>query len=461
MNDISFKVITAYFSILKNKQLLQVEKDNIDVIKKIYNEMSQSQKSGFAILSDVKKVESSLQNAEYNLLVQKNQLQDWVSMLEYHTLRKINANEIRDEKLVFKKPRTLEEALNEAYKNNPKILAALNNLEAQHNRHKASKAWKYPSLDLVAEKSKTGDNKASYGQTDQIQYYLNLDYNFSLGGEGKHTEKKQLIELSKYRNNLSSIRNKIKFDVTKVWNNINTLDKQKGNLEYYFIHSSSTIDLYKQEFDIGERKLLDLLVAQKEYVSANRNLISSKYDTDLLNYELMYLTSDVNKAKKDMYVNSIENIIEEKKEKIIEKPKIIIEKPKRAFVQPKVAFVKPEIKTIKVVEPDPSVELVYSNPYKKMLLDPKNKNKYLINLAVYSKNANLDRLVYAHNLTNNSYAYKIENTSMKKLVQGIYNSKESAIKALDKLKKHKDIRSNSPYVTKVTRTQELLLQRMK
>ena len=444
MNDISFKVITAYFSILKNKKLLEVEKDNIDVIKKIFNQISQSHESGFAILSDVKKVEASLQNAEYNLLVQKNQLEDWLSMLEYHTLRKIKSNEIKNEELDFRVANSLDSALNEAYKNNPKILSALNNLEAQHTKHKASESWKYPTLDFIAEKSKTGDSGSSYGRTDQIQYYLNLDYNFSLGGEGKYKEKKQLIELSKYRNNLSSIRNKIKFDVTKVWNKITTLNKQKDNLEYYYLHSSSTIDLYKQEFDIGERKILDLLVAQKEYVSSNRNLISAKYDLDLLNYELMYLSSDINKPKRNIYTEIDEvNTIHE--------PTVVHEEIAEVIVK----------KPIKTNIPDASIELVYSNIYKDSLLNPKNINKYLINLAVYSKNSNLDRLVYTHNLKNTSYAYKVENTNLKKLVHGIYDTKESALKALDKLNMNKDIKSNSPYITKVTSTQELLSKRIK
>lgn len=433
MNDISFKVITAYFSILKNKKLLQIEKDNIKVITNIFNEISESHKSGFAILSDVKKVEAALQNAEYNLLVQENQLKDWISMLEYHILRKVKPDEIEEEKSVFKVPTSLEAALNQAYENNPKILSALNNVNAQHSKYKASQSWKYPSLDFVAEKSKTGDSGTSYGTTDQMQYYLNLDYKFSLGGEGKHKEKKQLIELSKYKNNLSSIQNKIKFDVTKVWTNMTILNEQKSNLEYYYIHSSSTIDLYKQEFEIGERKLLDLLVAQKEYISSNRNLVSANYDIDLLKYELMYLTNDFNKP---------DNHIPEK----IEAVKI---ENKKMMVLPK-----QEIE-------NEFEELVYSNSYKEMLLDPKNKDKYLINLAVYSKNSNLDRLVNNHNLSDSSYAYKIENTNLKKLVYGIYDTKESAKKALSKYIKSKDINSNSPYVTKIKVTQEFLSKMIK
>jgi adhesin transport system outer membrane protein len=413
-DDITFKVLQSYYNILKNKRLVEVEKSNIIVINKIYEEIVQSHKSGFSVLSDVKKVESALQNAKYNLLVQENELSRWIVSLEYYIVNKIDVNKINEQDINLILPKTLDEAIELAYKDNAKVLSLIKAIEAQSYKYKSEDSSKYPSLDLVAQKSKTGDSGSSYGDTKETQIYLNLDYKFSFGGEDKARQNKEKYQLNKIRNNLANLKNKLRLDITNVWNKIESLKQQQEHLEYYFIHTTSTIDLYKQEFDIGVRKLLDLLVAQGEYVESEKNLITAKFDRKILKFELAYLSGEITEP--------------------VMKSKVL--KPNYDFK-----------------------EYVFSNEYLKKLLDIKNSNKYIINLAVYEYEDNLKKLISNNNLQNVSYAYVIENTKLIKVVTGIFNSQKEATNALKKYNKRKDISENRPYITKVGIIQKSLLKR--
>jgi len=93
-------------------------------------------------------------------------------------------------------------------------------------------------------------------------------------------------------------------------------------------------------------------------------------------------------------------------------------------------------------------EIVYSSTYKKNLMNPKNANKYVINLAIYEYRENLRKLIFRHNFQNNSYAYKISSTNLMKAVYGIFDTRKDALNEIKKYNE-KAITNNVPYVTKV------------
>jgi len=411
--DITYNVLVAYYNIINNKKLVQVEKNNIEVIQKLYNEISQSHKSGFAVLSDVKKVDASLQNAKYNYLVQKNDLDRWIATLEYYTLQNVDAKKIIEQNIKIRQYATIEDALKDAYRENPKIQSIYNAISAQSYLHKSTNSWKYPSVDLVLEHSKSGDHDSIIGDTTQTQVYLNLDYQFSLGNQHKYNTNKELYELKKLKKQHESLKNKLKLDITNVFEKMKSLEGQIDHLEYYFIHTSATIDLYKQEFDVGSRDLIDLLSAQTEYVSSEKNLISGKYDSKILNFEMMYLTGNI---------------------------------------------MKPVLESKTIDKTESFNELIFSQGYYNRLMDPKNKNKYLIHLAVYKYEKNLKRLIENNKLHNTIYGFTIDNTKLVKLVHGIFNTKKEAQKYLNKYDSKKDINDNKPYITKVSRVQKMIHQ---
>ena len=409
--DITYNVLVAYYNIIKNKKLVFIEKNNINVINKLFNEISQSHKSGYAVLSDVKKVEASLENAKYNYLVQKNQLDRWIATLEYYTLKDVNEKEIYEQDIQIILQKTLQEAIEEAQNSNPKIQALIKAIAAQTFYHKSTKATNLPTLDVVLEHGKSGDHDSLIGDTTQTQLYLDLNYKFAIGGAEKSKQKQAAIELKRLQHQLSSLRNKIKLDVTNIWEKTASLIKQIEHLEYYFIHTSSTIDLYKQEFDVGSRGLIDLLSAQEEYVTSEKNLVTARYDIKLLNFEQMYLSGNV---------------------------------------------MKPVMNSKVVTKSDSYKEYMFSQSYYNKLMDPQNKNKYIIHLAVYKYEKHMNKLLDKNRIRNNTYGFVIDNTNLTKIVFGIFDSHKAAQKHLSKYIKRKDVSDNKPYITRASVVQKMI-----
>jgi adhesin transport system outer membrane protein len=403
-NDITQKVTNAYYNIIKNKKLLKVSQNNVIVIKNIYKNIKKSYKSGFAILSDVKKVEATLQNAKYQVLAQVNAIQDWKNTLEYYTASSIDDTTLIDDTIKREIPKTLKKALKIAMENNPELLSTRYTSQANLYKYESSKSNKYPTVDLFLDKTKSGDSNSNYGTTDQLKLYLSLNYKLSFGNEQRYERESKVKEYKKSLNNLELEKNKLKYHITKVWEKLDILNKQKKHLEYYYTYAQSTIDLFQQEYNIGNRKLLDLLIAQADFVTAKSNLISANYDYKIQVFELLsYMGKNI---------------------------KVITEHKKT-------------INTYHHID-----EIVYSESYKKALLDPKNANKYVINLAIYEYRENLRKLIFRHDFQNKSYAYKISSTNLMKAVYGLFNTRKEALNEIKKYNE-KAITNNVPYVTKV------------
>ena len=58
-------------------------------------------------------------------------------------------------------------------------------------------------------------------------------------------------------------------------------------LHKYKSFSEETLTLYKEEYDIGRRNLLDLLSAQNDFINAKAQIIKANYEALLAKYRIL------------------------------------------------------------------------------------------------------------------------------------------------------------------------------
>jgi adhesin transport system outer membrane protein len=105
-------------------------------------------------------------------------------------------------------------------------------------------------------------------------------YNLFKGGAdlAKERETAFLVQES------MEVRNKTYREVVRTtrlsWNALVSIEAQMGDLKDHSVSSKSTVGVYRQQFVLGDRTLLDLLDAQNESFNATTAYITGKY-TDL------------------------------------------------------------------------------------------------------------------------------------------------------------------------------------
>ena len=65
------------------------------------------------------------------------------------------------------------------------------------------------------------------------------------------------------------------------------IDKQLVELKRYRDFSNETLELYKEEYDLGRRTLLDLLSAQNDLINAKSQIVRANYDSLFAKFRIL------------------------------------------------------------------------------------------------------------------------------------------------------------------------------
>ena len=113
---------------------------------------------------------------------------------------------------------------------------------------------------------------------------LRLRYNFYSGGKDIASERSAAYKVSEAQDINASAHRQVTESFGLAWNAFKMLALQKKYIKQHVITSKDTQVAYKQQFDIGQRNLLDLLdtenelfQARQDYLDADFNELSAKY----------------------------------------------------------------------------------------------------------------------------------------------------------------------------------------
>lgn len=303
-NDVAFNVIRHYINVLKYNDLFNLEKENVLLTKDILSKTESLVEAGSGSIADAKKVSSSLQLAEFNLLTQENNLLD-----SQFNLAKLTGKRIEKENLVipnftFELPKSKEEALNHAIKFNPSIIVTNHNIETAKAQLVQNRSKFSPTVDFELaynfDRNTGGDEGHERNYTALIVFKQNL-YN---GQADLNSVKKSKMTIKQEYEIQRDIKRQIIEGLELSWSAYTMLQKQIIFLNSYQEQSKATLDLYTEEFEAGTRTLIDLLTAQDDYISARNKLITANYDLLFAKYRVLDAMGElVNGIFKDSSLN--------------------------------------------------------------------------------------------------------------------------------------------------------------
>ncbi|MGH1472637.1 MAG: TolC family outer membrane protein [Cellvibrionaceae bacterium] len=279
---LALEVITAYLDVLRYRKLVKLAEDNYIEHRLIYNDIKQRAQAGISRAVDFEQAEARLALAESNLLTENTNLHD-VSRRYFRLLGELPAADLAEINLPLDTvPTSRTSALTEAYEFSPVLLSAAYNYSASKAEMKEKNAPYMPSVDLRARQDKFDDDvNGLTGQFDETAIELVFTYNLFRGGSDS-AAKRQYRELVSYRDEL---REKACRDVTQTvsisFNDILSLTKQKELLARNQVSSEKVREAYRNQFDIGQRTLLDLLDTENEYFDVRRSYTNATYDLQI------------------------------------------------------------------------------------------------------------------------------------------------------------------------------------
>ena len=288
-NDISFNMVEKYLNVLKNYKLLQNAKDSVDFNQRMYEDIQNLNDAGLNAASSISKVKAGLSLAKVNYIVQKNNTRD----SEFHFARilgqKPNVTNMELPVLDVKLPKTIESATLYAIKNNPSMLVSHYNIEGAKALYKKSSSSYYPKIDFEIEQLYNDYDKDNSFDTpdDRFRVGLQLNWNFYRGGADKAAKQKAISKIHQEHQIHQDLQRQVIEGLELSWSAYEIIHEQIIQLEEYSKYSESTLNSYKEEYNLGKRSLLDFITAQNDVVNSRAQMIRAQHEELFAKYRLL------------------------------------------------------------------------------------------------------------------------------------------------------------------------------
>jgi len=278
MQSVALDTATAYFDLLRYRRLVSYAQDNFVVHKQIFDKIKSRVDAGVGKKVDLEQATGRLALAEANLLTETTNLYD-VSARFQRLVGELPPDTVNEVMLTGEGMEgSADQVLDTAYKQNPNILAAIENIVAVEKSVTGRKAPFMPRLDLQGRKiiDVNGASKNSTLAADTLE--VTASWNIFNG----FTDKSNLDSAVETLNRSHDLRDKACIDTRQLvaiaYNNIKQLNEQVAYRKQHQDSIENARLAYRKQYDIGQRTLLDLLDTENEYFQSRRNFTNAEMD---------------------------------------------------------------------------------------------------------------------------------------------------------------------------------------
>lgn len=287
VNDTSFETLNFYLQVMKNRELLEIQKENVEINSEIFKKVQKLYDAGLTTLSEVNKIESALSLAKANYVVQENTLLDSTYNMQKVLGRPIEPQKMLRPELGVALPANIDEATELAIENNPSLLVGKYNVKLAQETHKEKKSPFYPSLDIEISQNMNKNLSGIEGEYDNLRAMAYLRYNFFNGFADKAELQKSVSAIHQEIETKNQLKREVIEGLNLAWSANEKLENQLEHLNEYKKFSLQTLTLYSKEYDLGRRSLLDLLSAQNDFIAAKAQIINTEYSMLFAKYRIL------------------------------------------------------------------------------------------------------------------------------------------------------------------------------
>jgi len=274
---ISLRATEAYIEVMRQSELLELLESSLDEHKNIYDQMSLRSDAGVGSRSDLDQISARLSLASSNFVAGENNLQDAISNFygivgyipDVSTLAKPEGVAV---------PNSIEDAIANAFNNNPQLKSADADIEAAKAQYRASKSQLYPTLALEGDRTWNEDIDGIEGKNEDWVIALRLRYNLYNGGSDSARKKQTAYLIEEAKEIRNTTKRQVEEGMRLSWHAYEYTQKQLNFLTTYSESVVATREAYRKQFNIGKRSLLDLLNTENELLEAKSNYLNASYD---------------------------------------------------------------------------------------------------------------------------------------------------------------------------------------
>jgi adhesin transport system outer membrane protein len=291
-NETAFEVAEVYLNLLMAEKLLRLAKQNQFEHERIREDIKTKVNSQLAAPADLAQVDARLANTRSSTVAAKNRLFDLKN--KYRLIVGKTANTLVEPKPNFDAlPPSLESATTKAKQSHYKLLAAKQKTKANNAEYQASKAGYYPDITLELTSNYDEDTGGVPGKDENAAVMLKVDYALYDGGKRSSKKRASAYRYQQAIEQRRTMEREIALEVETAWYAMKLLEEQTGFLQDNVTAALKAEEGYQEQFKVGRRELLDVLISKTETFRARQSYIDAYYRQLIAVYRLKLSTGNL------------------------------------------------------------------------------------------------------------------------------------------------------------------------
>jgi outer membrane protein, adhesin transport system len=274
----ALEAVRAYLDVVRMRRLVELAEDSY-VQHRYYQQQIQSRfRAGVGRGVDLEQASARVALAESNLATETANLHDVVARYMRVVGEAPTQEPPRPDMLSAGMPASSGEAMELALRNSWAINAAIENLRAARAAVRERQSAFQPKVEA---RVRAGAGRNFDGVPDQkrdTSAELLLTWNLFAGGSDQAAVRQQ----TNLMNQAADLRDKACRDARQIaaiaYNDVGKLDEMLRALDRNVLAIEKARDAYRQQFDIGQRSLLDLLNSENELYTSKRAYANADFD---------------------------------------------------------------------------------------------------------------------------------------------------------------------------------------
>lgn len=282
---VGLDAVEAFLEVQRQRERTELAEGNVGVHRQRLGQVQQRAQAGGGNIADVRQAEARLANAESGLVQTQGNLRDAEALF----IRVVGqAPETLDEAAIpGELPADVEAAVGTALENSPTVAFARQDVRTAEADVKQQEASLFPDIRLEVSASANDDVDGRTDDEYDASALVVFRYNLYRGGADTARIREFKWRLAEAIDAMHTNERRVSEDARVSWNAIETSSSNVTILGQEVVANERTRDVYKQQFEIGQRGLLDLLDADNELYLASDSLITARYAEVFANYRLL------------------------------------------------------------------------------------------------------------------------------------------------------------------------------
>ena len=269
---------TAYYDVVRYRKLVALAEDNYIQHKVSFDQVQSRVNAGVGRGVDLEQVVARVALAESNLVTERANLHDVTERYVRIVGTAPPADNVSAVAMVRQLPASEAEAMRLAAVQSPAVAGAIESLRSARAAVAARKSPYQPKIEARARGAAGHNLDGVLYERHDVGAEIAMTWNIFNGGTDSARERQYASLLTQAEN----LRDKACVDarqtVAIAFNDVRKLNEQLGYLDRNVVSIQKARDAYRQQFDIGQRSLLDLLNSENELYTAKRSYVLAEED---------------------------------------------------------------------------------------------------------------------------------------------------------------------------------------